>query len=113
MKAINSTSHEEIAGSLGVAETIFSRMKGLLGRNSMAEGEGLLIRPCKGIHTFGMRFPIDVVFLDKTNRVIAVTKSIPPNHMTRMYLGASSAIELPAGILEKTATKIGDEVEFA
>lgn len=113
MKAINSTRHEEIAGSLGVAETIFSRMKGLLGKNSLADGEGLLIRPCKGIHTFGMRFPIDAVFLDKTNRVIAVTKNILPNHMTRVYLGASSVIELPAGTLDKTATKIGDEVELA
>ncbi len=88
-------------------------MKGLLGRNSLDDGEGLLIRPCKGIHTFGMKFPIDAVFLNKNNRVIAISKNILPNRMTRIYLSASSVIELTAGTAEATAINIGDEVEFA
>lgn len=113
MRAINSTKHREIANKLKVAENVFTRMKGLLGRSSLAEGEGLLIRPCKGIHTFGMKFPIDVVFLNKNNRVIAISKNIPPNRMTRIYHRASSVIELSAGTAEATDIYIGDEVEIA
>jgi len=112
MRAINSTKHQVLASRLAIAESIFRRMKGLLGRNSLDDGEGLLIRPCKGIHTFGMKFPIDAVFLDGNNRVIAVTKNILPNHMTRLYLGASSVLEVPAGTLEKTATLAGDQLEI-
>lgn len=112
MRALNSTKHQELASRLSIAESIFSRMKGLLGRNSLNNGEGLLIRPCKGIHTFGMKFPIDAVFLNKNNRVIAISKNILPNRMTRLYLGASSVIEVPAGTLEKTATLAGDQLEF-
>lgn len=88
-------------------------MKGLLGRNSLDDGEGLLIRPCKGIHTFGMRFPIDAVFLNRDKRVVAAICNIMPNRMTRMYLGASSVIELPAGTIDKTATLPGDQLEIA
>ena len=92
---------------------MFSRMKGLLGKSSLAAGEGLLIKPCKGIHTFGMRFPIDVLFLNKGNYVVATIKNIKPNKMTRLYLEASSVIELPAGTLDATATKPGDRLELA
>jgi uncharacterized protein len=87
-------------------------MKGLLGKNSLMAGEGLLIRPCKGIHTFGMRFPIDVLFLDKNSHVIAIIKNIQPNKMTRLYLGASGVIELSAGTIDATATKPGDRIEI-
>jgi uncharacterized membrane protein (UPF0127 family) len=112
MTVINSTKHQVIANNLRIAESIFSRMKGLLGRNSLDDKEGLLIKPCKGIHTFGMKFPIDVVFLDNRNRVIAVISNILPNRMTRMYLDAASVIELPAGTLSKTATQPGDQFEI-
>ena len=63
MRAINSTRNRELAGSLTVADKLLLRMKGLLGRKSLDHGEGLWIKPCMGIHTFGMRFPIDVIFL--------------------------------------------------
>lgn len=110
MRAINSTRHSEMAGRLEVADTLFARMKGLLGKKALADGEGLLIRPCKGIHTFGMKFPIDAVFLDGDNRVTAVTRNILPNRMTRVFFNAVSVLELPPGTIEATATKIGDEV---
>lgn len=84
-----------------------------MGRNSLAEGEGLLIRPCKGIHTFGMKFPIDVVFLDSGNLVIAINKELASNRLTPIYPKGSSVLELPAGTVEATATKIGDEIKVA
>ena len=88
-------------------------MKGLLGRNFLDDGEGLLIRPCKGIHTFGMKFPIDAIFLDRDKRVVAAISNFKPNRMTRTYLRASSVIELPAGTIDKTATLPGDQLEIA
>ena len=99
-----------MACRLEVADNLFARMKGLLGKKALADGEGLLIRPCKGIHTFGMKFPIDAVFLDGNNRVIAVTRNILPNRMTRVFFNAVSVLELPPGTIEATATNIGDEV---
>lgn len=112
MYALNVTTRKEIASSLTSATTIFSRMKGLLGRNSLQEGEGLLIKPCKGVHTFGMRFPIDIVVLDKDNLVIAVSKNLPPNRLTPVYKRAAAVLELPAGILESTTTAIGNRIEI-
>src|SRR6266581_4925910 len=100
MRAINSTKNQDLASRLAIAESIFSRMKGLLGRNSLDDGEGLLIRPSKGIHTFGMKFPIDAIFLNKENRITAVSKELPPNRLTPIYFSAACVIELPAGTVE-------------
>jgi len=112
MKAINKRSHMEFAPELAVADTFFSRMKGLLGKNGLATGEGLLIRPCKGVSTFGMKFPIDVLFLDHNNCVIATMGEMPPNRLSRLYLKATAVIELPSRTIETASIKIGDPVEF-
>ncbi len=113
MRVINSTKQNEVVARLQVAENLFARMKGLLGRRALAEGEGLLIKPCKGIHTFGMRFPIDAVFLDNRNVVIAIRKDLASNRLTPIYSNAVSVLELPAGTADATDTKIGDEIEVA
>jgi len=87
-------------------------MKGLLGKNSLGDGEGLLIRPCKGVHTFGMKFPIDVIVIDDNNYVIAVHGQLPSNRMTPLYKRAAAVIELPAGTLETTTTAVGNQIEI-
>lgn len=112
MRIINLTSKKELADNLASARGILKRMKGLLGRDSMAKGEALLIKPCSSVHTIGMRFTIDVIFLDKKNNVIAVKKNMQPNRLSSLYLKASSAIELPAGTIEATATKVGDRIKI-
>ncbi len=98
---------------LQIAENLFARMKGLLGRSALAKGEGLLIRPCNGIHTFGMKFPIDAVFLDGNNIVIAIRKDLVSNRLTSIYPKAASVLELPAGTVDATDTRIGDEIRVA
>lgn len=108
MKATNHTSNKELAGSLQVADSLLQRMKGLLGRKTMDAGQGLWIKPCMGIHTFGMAFPIDVVFLDRDHIVVAVAAKVVPNRLTAIYPKAASVLELPAGIIAQTATKTGD-----
>ncbi len=113
MNVVNKTSNKEIARKLIIADNIFSRLKGLLGKKTMLNGEALLIKPCKGIHTFGMQFPIDVIFLNKRNRVVALAKNVEPNRMTRVFFTATSVLEMPAGTIDMTSTKVGDDVEIA
>jgi uncharacterized membrane protein (UPF0127 family) len=112
MRAVNLTTGQEIAGNVAAARSLFARMRGLLGKKEMAEGDGLLIEPCKGIHTFGMRFGIDVIFFDKSNRVVATRRGLSPNRLTPFYFRAVGVLELPAGALDKISAKVGDEVEF-
>ena len=110
MRAIDLTSGKELALQLAVADTLLARLKGLLGRSELPPGAGLWIRPCNSIHTFGMRFPIDALFLDKERRVVGVAAALQPNRITRVYLKASSVIELPAGTLAAAGSCIGNEV---
>ena len=112
MKAINVTTSEVLSNNLVLADTLISRMKGLLGRDSMPADMALWIRPCNGVHTFGMKFSIDVMYLDKDCNVIAMKKDLRPNKMTRLYLKSSSVLELPAGALDATSTKIGDVINI-
>jgi uncharacterized membrane protein (UPF0127 family) len=111
MKAVFASTGKELAGKVTIAESLTARMRGLLGRTDLPAGEGLLIRPCKGIHTFFMKFPIDAVFLDKGNRVVAQHNSIPPNRMTRIYPKAVSVLELPAGTIGADVT-VGEILDF-
>ncbi len=113
MKAVNLNNHRELAANLVATRNMFGRIKGLLGKDSLPPGEALLIKPCNGIHTFGMRFPIDVIFLDRENHVVAVSENLRPNHVSPLHFRARSVIELPAGTIEATATAIGDEVGIA
>ena len=113
MKVTNLRNGKELSNNVIVADSLLKRMKGLLGKSEMSVGEALLIKPCMSIHTFGMRFPIDVVFLNKRSKVIALIKNLQPNRITRLYLKATSVLELPAGVLEAKDTKVGDEIEIA
>jgi uncharacterized membrane protein (UPF0127 family) len=100
-----------LANDISLANSLPARIKGLLGKDSLDAGKGLLIRPCKGIHTFFMKFPIDAVFLDQGNRIVALYHNLPPNRMTRIWLKAVSVLELPAGTLDEGVLD-GDEVNF-
>ncbi|MBI5102918.1 MAG: DUF192 domain-containing protein [Nitrospirae bacterium] len=113
MKALNLTTKKELASEVTVARGLLGRMKGLLGLKEMRRGTALVIAPCKGVHTFGMRFPLDIIFLDRHNRVTAMVENLAPNRMTWFYLKAVNAIEMPAGSLAPTRTRIGDEIEIA
>ena len=111
MKAIDRTSGKELALNLVVADTLFARLKGLLGKSALPAGEGLWIKPCNSVHTFGMQFPIDVVFLDKEKRVVGLAKTLRPNRISRLYSSARSVIELPAGTVDAADTVTGDHIE--
>jgi uncharacterized membrane protein (UPF0127 family) len=94
-----------------VADTPFARMRGLLGRRSLASGEGLLLRPASSVHTFFMRFPIDVVFVDRAGEVVKISDRVRPGR-TAGARGAKAVIELPAGEAERRRLRVGDRVDL-
>ena len=113
MKAINIRTHKELATNVIVADNLFTRMKGLLGKKELPFGEALWIKPCFSVHTFFMKFPIDVIFLNKTNQVIAAVSNLTPNRMTRLYPQSFSVLELPPGTIVASNTVVGDKIEIA
>jgi len=110
MEIINKTKNTVLAKEAIVADTALRRIKGLLGRKDFQPGEALIIKPCNSIHTFFMRFSIDVLFVDKNNRVIKALPSIKPFCFTSIYFKAHLAIELPAGTLDSSLTQEGDSL---
>ena len=112
MRIHNRTRGTLLGGDIRIADTFLSRLKGLLGASGPAEGEGLWIVPCRGVHTFGMRYPIDVAFLDSGRVVVGVLSMLPPNRFGGFFRGARGALELRAGTLAVTRTAPGDLLEF-
>ncbi|MCC7078839.1 MAG: DUF192 domain-containing protein [Acidimicrobiia bacterium] len=93
-------------GSLG-------RTKGLLGRDAMRRDEALWLSPCKSVHTFGMRFPIDVAFLDAGGTILHLVPGMRPRRFSRIVWGARGALEMHAGTLEAVGARVGDVVRWA
>jgi uncharacterized membrane protein (UPF0127 family) len=108
----NATRGVELARTIDVADHGAVRRKGLLGRESLAAGEGLWITPCEAVHTFGMKFPIDLVYLDRTGCVKKVREAVQPWRFSGC-LSAHSVVELGAGTIETTQTAPGDELKFS
>ena len=96
---INSTKSQMIIDHLEIANRFWKRFKGLMGRPSLAPNHGIYISPCTSIHCFFMRFPIDVVFVDKFNTVVAIYPAVRPWSITLPGRGAHSVIEGSAGQL--------------
>jgi len=107
----NTARGTELANQAAVARTSAARRIGLLRHSSLPRGSGLWIVPCEGIHTFGMKFPIDVVFLDRKLKVLKTVHNLKPWRIS-LCLAAYSVLELPAGTLKATATTRGDQLEF-
>lgn len=103
-----------IASELEVAETGWSRMKGLLGRSArdFSRGRGLWLSPAGSIHTIGMSFAIDVAYLDAGNRVIRIYHQLAPFRVATVRSGAMGILELPAGVLAESETQVGDLLQF-
>ena len=113
LKAINLTQNKVIAETVEVADTAMSRMRGLLGRHSLADGEGLLITRCNSIHMFFMRFPIDGIFLDNADIVVGMVQKIPPFAVSPIFWKADKVLEVASGTIERTGTRLGDRIRLA
>lgn len=109
-KIVNLTKQKTVAEKAEVAETFFSRAKGLLGRKSFTSGEALVITKCGSIHMFFMRFPIDAVFVGADGCVKKIIKGIKPWHISPIVRGSSYVIEFPAGFVTDELVGIGDTI---
>lgn len=107
-RLVNLTRGSVVAERVERAEGALQRMRGLLGRAGLADGEALVIAPCTSIHTFFMRFPLDVLFLDRGLAVLRALEAVPPFRATRLHLRAACAVELAAGSLRRSGTRAGD-----
>lgn len=108
MKIINQSKNTLLAEQVRVADTFWKRFKGLLGEKELQKGQALVLKPCHSIHTFFMRFPIDVLFVDKDNKVIKAISCLRPFRLSFIYFNASFAIELPAGVIHSSRASKGD-----
>lgn len=112
LRVSNLTRNTVLATSVEVANTSSKRRKGLLGREGLSSGGGLWISPCESVHTFWMRFPIDLIYLDRKNRVRKLKSGVPAWRLSAC-LRAHSVIELPSGTIRGTQTQPGDILEFS
>jgi hypothetical protein len=112
MKIINQTRNLTLAEDARIANTVFLRVKGLLGEKSLPEGRALIIKPCNAIHTFFMRFAIDCLFLDRENRVLRFTPSLKPFRLSPVIFGAVTTIEFVAGSVDPKSVSTGDLIIF-
>lgn len=113
LRIVNTTRSSVIAEQCEQARSFLARGRGLMGRAGLAPDGGLLIDPCSSIHTFFMRFAIDVIFINRGGRVVGLRQAMPPG---RPYAGAWRAratIELPAGAIAASNTQLGDLIEMS
>lgn len=111
MRVENRTRAALLGGVIEIADTSKKRRTGLLKYTGLTEGQGLWIVPCEAVHTFGMKFAIDVLFLNKKRKVLKVRKEMGRRRMA-LCLMAHSVLELPAGTIDATGTMAGDQLEF-
>lgn len=108
----NSTRGTILAQQAVWARTLWARGRGLLGRRRLADGEGLIIAPCNSIHTWFMRFPIDVIFVDNNGRILKTADTVKPFRFAAVFHRHAAVIELPAGMIKRSGSRPGDQILF-
>lgn len=113
VEVVNDTRARTLGTRVRVEENWWGRFRGLLGTTRLDEGEGLLLEGCRAIHTYGMGYSLDVVFLDNGGRVVGVHPHLAPGGTTPFHREAARALELPAGMLSRTGTRLGDRLRWS
>lgn len=111
-RIIRSSDGAIVCQRASIATSWLARLKGLLGTDRLASDEGLWLSPCASVHSLGMRYAIDVVFLDRHNQVTAVVANLKPRRARFAPRGTRSALELPAGAAAKQGLTRGDRLQF-
>lgn len=111
-RVTNVTRNKLLADRAEKAQTFLSRFKGLMGQPELPMGHALHIEPCNSIHTFFMKIPIDAVFLDGSLTVVDICHAMAPWRMSKVYFGAKSVLELPAGTAAASGTQPGDRLVY-
>jgi uncharacterized protein len=111
---VNATRESSLASNAERATSFLARGRGLMMRQEFPDGSGMVIDPCSSIHMFFMRFPIDVLYLDRDDKVVRVQEGIKPWRVGPLRTkGAKYVIELPAGTVAKSRTSAGDQIVFS
>jgi hypothetical protein len=98
--------------AIEVAQTAAQKVKGLLGRECLEDGQGLLFKSAGSLHTLFMRFPIDIVYADKNGKILKLSESVGPFKLVAAPLRCFYALELPAGAIKASGTRVGDRLSF-
>jgi hypothetical protein len=112
VRVVNESRHSVLGGSIRMADSLWARLRGFLFQRKPVAGEGLFLTPCKGVHMYGMRFPLDVLIIDRTGLVIAAHPQLAPGRRTPVYPSAQYALELPSGAITETSTRVGDRLSW-
>ena len=107
----NINKNTSVASNVCLADTFLTRLKGLLATKQLETGKGLVIRPCSSIHTVGMNYDIDVIFIGSDDNVLKVVSNMPANRFA-LCRKSSYVVELPAGTIEATGTTVGDKISL-
>ena len=108
----NQRAGQIVAATLIPAFDRETRNKGLLGRHSLEQGSAMILAPCSSVHTLFMRFPIDIIFVARDGRVVKMCERCRPWRLA-LGPGAFAVVELPAGALEQSGTRVGDRLEIS
>ena len=112
MYVINRTRGTFLGVDVKVARSSLSRMIGLYARRSLRLGDGIWLVPCNSVQTIGMRVPIDIVFLDRSGRVVRLLQHVQPGRVIWRVHEADSVLELPSGAVRSSSTQVGDDLEL-
>jgi uncharacterized membrane protein (UPF0127 family) len=112
LTAINVTRDVRLTECGHIADSFFTRLVGLLRHRTLEYGDGLWIKPCNSIHSIGMHFVFDAIFLDKNLKVVHLMREMKPWRISKMVFSAHSVLELPAGLISQTSTEVGDQFEM-
>lgn len=112
LKLQNLTKDIEVLDDIIIAESFFSRLKGLLGKKGLDKGQGLVIRPCNSVHTIGMKFSIDLAFVNEDNQVIHIIQDLKPGKLSPIIKGSKFVIEVASGEFSHDNLEIGDIIEI-
>lgn len=112
MRVFNQTRNLHVVNQGQLADTFWQRLRGLLGTDSLEQGEGLILVGEKSIHTLFMKFSIDVLYVDKDFKVIRADDNMIPYRLGPFISRSAYVVEVPAGTITATATKVGDQLRF-
>ena len=111
MKFYHRVTGQLLAEKVTLANTFFTRLRGLIARSRLAPAEALWLRPCNGVHTWWMHYAIDVIFLDRELRIVKLVENMRPFRLTAPHREARSVLEMSAHSISRAQLKVGDQLE--
>lgn len=112
IQVTNMTRGTVLGGDVQLADELWNRARGFLFRPEPGPGEGMLLSPCQGVHMFGMRFALDIVFIDEEGRVVGLYPNLRAWRWTSIHPMAMHALELPVGTIDRSRTRLGDALSW-